>query len=161
MAMRGTVYGILFLAGLLEVSGASGAITTWTGSGDGFDWFNGLNWNNGAPSTGDTAIIVSGNVRLTNDTAPLSSFVITNATLTFSNWYATLTATNVNIRSGATISLPPAFVDGQMSNRIHIVCSNFTLDVGGLVNADAKGYAGATVNNGYGPGKGVLRHYCS
>ena len=57
----------------------------------------------------------------------------------------------VTIKSGATLTLPPAFTtNAGVSNRVWIVCTNFVLNTGGRIFADGRGYASQ-----YGPGKGV------
>ena len=52
-------------------------------------------------------------------------------------------------------SLSAPFTDADMSNRVYVVCSNFTLQVGGQIQADARGYAdqngeGTTTSTGTG-----------
>jgi len=134
--------------------------TTWTGNVTN-DWFIGGNWDNGVPGPGSDAIIGLGaDVLLTNATAHLNSLTMSGGTLTFSNWYAKVEATNVTI-SGGTVTLPPAFVNNAMSNRVWFVCaSNFSVASGASIDADGKGYARAIAagEDGHGPGGG---HSCS
>lgn len=147
-----TILSVSLIAGPSAVSLA--ATTTWTGAIN-TDWFNAGNWDNGVPGNGTNAVIASGTVSLTNDTAFLASFTMNGGTLTCSNWTTKLIATNVVI-DGGTITLPAAFTNGGMSNRIWIVCSNdFTLDVGGTINANIAGYKGGSNSAGHGTGGGA------
>lgn len=116
------------------------------------DWFGASNWSPAQAPTndGDIVTVTNGCVLLTNSTAGLASFTISNATLMFSNWNTTLSATNIAIANNGVITLSDAFTNGQPSNSICLVCSNMTLDAGGKILADARGYARLT-----GPGSGV------
>ncbi len=112
----------------------------WRGTGD---WFaNPGNWSNGIPGPGSNVWIASGTVTLSGATAALGDFAVaTNAGVMFTNWTTCLTASNVTIVGGGTLTLPAAFTNNQMSNRVWVVCTNFTLDAGGVILADARGYA--------------------
>jgi hypothetical protein len=113
---------------------------TWTGAVD-RNWFNTNNWDTAAvPGTGAAVTVPTGKtVLLTNETAALASFTMAGGTLTFSNWTTRLRATEVALDAG-TLTLPPAFSEAQMSNRVWIVCSNFTLAAGAIINAQGCGY---------------------
>ncbi len=123
------------------------------------DWFDASNWSSTQAPTndGDTATITNGYVLLTSNTAALAGFTLTNAVMVFSNWTTKLTASNVGVWSGGTVTVANAFTTSQMSNRVWIVCANFTLATGGVINVDARGYAGQTaaLGPGYGPGAGA------
>ena len=124
---------------------------TWNLAGTG-SWTNAGNWFEMAiPAAGDNVYITnaSANVILDSPSFSLGSITISNATLTFSNWTTTLTASNVTIKNNGKLTLPSSFTEGQMSNRVYVVCTNFTVEAGGQIMADGRGYA---VNNG--PGKG-------
>lgn len=132
-------------------------VTVWTGRGDGSDWFDGNNWDNGTPGAADSAVVNAGaDVVLNAPSAELSSFEMTGGTLTFTNWTTCLKADDVII-SGGTITLPDAFEDNAMSNRVWFVCENFTIADGSVINVDGRGYRGgiSTGGNGHGPGKGL------
>jgi hypothetical protein len=117
-----------------------------TGAGS---WTNGAIWSLGRrPVPGDD-VTVKHAVLLPRSTDYLSSFTITNATLTFTNWATALHAVTVIVQSNGTLSLPAAFTTSQMSNRVWVVCSNLTIAAGGMILADARGYL--TEN---GPGRG-------
>ncbi|MBI2438677.1 MAG: hypothetical protein HYV36_07695, partial [Lentisphaerae bacterium] len=118
------------------------------------------NWVGGAaPTNGDEVVIATNSigVLLTNSTYLLSSLLISNkANLIFSNWDTKLSATNVTIATNATMTLPAAFTNDAMSNRVWIACSNLTVGPGGRINADGKGYArGTSTMNGHGPSGGT------
>lgn len=130
---------------------------TWTGTAGDKNWFTPGNWNpsDNYPQAGESATIASGTVILNASTLALNVFTITNATLTFTNWSTTLTASSVFIRNGATVTLPPAYTNTVMSNRVHFSCSSsFTLDKGGTIDGAGKGYAGGVGSSGYGSGPG-------
>ena len=137
------------------------ATTSWTGGSDA-DWFNGANWDSGVPANGDDAEVGAGAaIVLTNSTADLGSLSVSGGTLTFSNWTTKLTATNVSL-SGGTIDLPPAFVDGGVSNRVWLSCSNLFIAAGASIDADAAGFAGGlNKEDGHGPGGGGWGGYSS
>lgn len=141
-----TVAALLLFIGFLSSASAS----VWTGAGDGNDWFDAANWDPAAvPGATSEVVIDSGaSVLLTNSTAALSSFTLTNATLTASNWMTRVQADTVTIADGGTMTLPVPFAVGAMSNRIWIVCDAFVLASGGALNADGLGY-----NYQQGPGK--------
>ena len=138
------------LLGLAPVS--PGALTnTWTGTA-GKNWFVAGNWSQGhIPVDGEHVVIpnVANDVLLTNSTALLGSFSITNETLTCSNWNTRIIATNVHIRNLGKLALPPPYAEGAMSNRVWVVCTNLVVHPGGQIDADYNGYMVAQ-----GPGKG-------
>ena len=149
---RGGVCGLVaaMLLGLAPVS--PGALTnTWTGTA-GKNWFVAGNWSQGhIPVDGEHVVIpnVANDVLLTNSTALLGSFSITNETLTCSNWNTRIIATNVHIRNLGKLALPPPYAEGAMSNRVWVVCTNLVVHPGGQIDADYNGYMVAQ-----GPGKG-------
>ena len=139
----------------------------WTGVA-GSDWFNPLNWSLGTvPAAGRHARIDSTSpntaaVTLNGATPALASFTIASRTLVFTNWSTLLRATNVAVRSGGVLTLPPAFAASRMSNCVHVACSAFTVDAGGWVNADGRGYVGGSnTTSAAGPGKGIYSGYGS
>ena len=127
---------------LLAESPVQAETRTWSGPVSG-NWFTVSNWlpNDNYPQSGDTAVVTNGSILLTNETASLAAFSITNATLVFSNWSTRLVATNVTMHNNTVLTLPAAFANSQMSNRVWVACSNFTINVGGQINADGRGFA--------------------
>lgn len=140
---------VVMAALVLAAAGARAqTVYTWSGPSNG-DWFAGANWTpTGIPGTnaGDSATVTNGAILLTNSPGALASFAITNATLTFSNWTTRLQATTVTV-SGGTLTLPSAFTNNAMSNRVWVACSNFTLVAPGTIDVDKKGFLGS-----HGPG---------
>jgi hypothetical protein len=122
---------------------------TWRGVGD---WVaNPGNWSNGIPGPGSNVWIAAGTVTLASASDALGEFTVANgATLLFTNWATCLTASNVTIASGGLMTLPAAFTNNQMSNRVWVVCTNFTIHAGGQILTDAKGFA-----TGQGVGSGI------
>ena len=138
--------------GLITVNADSSTLI-WRGTGD---WHaNPENWVNGIPGTGSNVWIASGTVTLSSATSPLGEVILgaqgaaSGATLVFTNWDTTVVASNVTVLGNGIMTLPPPFTSSQMSNRVHIVCTNFTLEAGGTINADARGFVRRN-----GPGKG-------
>ncbi len=136
------------LIALVAVAAGVQAANQWNGAGGNADWFDGANWSEGVPAPDQEVSLATGNVLLTNETAALASFSMSGGTLTFSNWTTRLQADTVVV-SGGTVTLPPAFTEQQMSNRVWIVCEDFTLESAGIVNVNGCGFAG---NNGPGTG---------
>lgn len=138
----------------VTVTGYSG-VNSWTDMGATDLWSDPANWSAGVPLTGQDVEITSGTMLLTEPTAELNSFTMTGGTMTYSNWMTRLWATDVTV-SGGSMTLPLHYVDStlsltftdiQMSNRVWVVCENFTLGSGASINALGRGY-----NSGYGPG---------
>lgn len=130
------------------------AQTVWNGTSG--DWSDGAKWSLGVPTNGGTATIGSGSVLLTNASEALAGFTMNGGTLTFSNWTTQLSATSLTINSSATLTLPSAFTNDQMSNRVWLACSNLTLASGASINVTGRGYSSpAATANGYGPGGGI------
>ncbi len=131
------------------------AANTWNGTEDD-NWFNENNWSSivvpGANA--DVIVAAAANIILTNETAELASFTMTGGTLTFSNWMTRLRAVEVILTNDTVMTLPPAFIDTQMSNRVWIVCSNFTIHANARIDARERGYA-ATNGPGYSTTRGT------
>ena len=152
----------LALVGLLPLAGARAGAYTWNRpAGVTDNWFTATNWlpEGGPTNAGDSAVITNGCVVLTQETAALADFTLTNAVMVFSNWTTKLTASNVTILGGGTVTVASAFTtNAGLSNRVWIVCTNLTVATNGAINADGKGYAGKAADAGYGPGGGA--RYC-
>ena len=145
--------GALLCLGLgLPASGAK----TWVGGTN--YWQVDLNWSpSGIPVDGDTVSITNGSVILSNSTASLLSFSITNATLTFTNWGTALMAGSITIQTNGILnhSVCNTNADSGNTNRVYLLCSNLTVNVGGLIDANGCGYVGRTNGlTGQGPGGG-------
>ncbi len=124
------------------------------------DWYQSATWTNGIiPGPGDR-VTVNHDVTLRCGTHALESATIAaGKTLTFETWSAFLDASNVTVHGTLTHApqnaVAPDPVSGEWipDNRVWIVCSNLTVESGGAINVNNKGYAGGNSvhANGYGP----------
>ena len=141
------------LAWVMAPVAATAVTRTWTGVDN---WNQSANWSpSGVPASDDMAIIDSGTVTLSNTVYVGSMDVRSGATVLFTNWSTTLSATNVTIQSGGKLTCAGPFTESQMSNRVYIACSNLTVASGGLIDVNDRGWAGGLPGAaGNGPGKG-------
>lgn len=158
--MRHGVWLVLWVfLGLMGSVWGQAVTNIWTGSSS-RDWFTSANWSQSqVPQAGHHVVITNpaGNqALLANHSAFLSSVVLSNSTLTFSNWNTTLSATDLTVGVSGIMTLPGPFTTSQMSNSIVLVCTNLSVLSGGLIRADTNGYAGGAGSDGYGPGKGLF-----
>ena len=155
----------LALAGAVPAVVRAG-VKTWLPTSGTNVWAVDGNWSGGTmPVAGDDVVITNRNVGVVvSAVAPasgwLNSLTISNtATLIFSNWTTSLSASNVTIQTNARMTCAGPFTTNapDTSNRVWLVCSNLTIDAGGGINTDGKGYRGGVINaNGYGPGAGLV-----
>jgi hypothetical protein len=133
-----------------QFASGSPVTRTWTGNGS---WFSATNWNpQGVPGTGDVLFIESGSCTLA-EPAWAGSLTVSNATLTFTNWTTVLTAAgDILIRNKGNLTTPTNAVRSALSNRVHLVCAGLTIEPGGQINVDARGYGGGWESVGVGPG---------
>ena len=147
---------------LVHPLSTSAATRTWITTSGTNDWFVSSNWSDSAvPQAGDDVVITNNNVGVLLTNSPtangLGSLTISNrATLVFSNWSTTLSATNVWILTNATVTCAGPFTNNMMSNRVWIVCTNLFIAAGGKIDAEGKGYRTglAAAATGFGPGAG-------
>lgn len=127
----------------------------WEGSVNN-DWFEPLNWDlQAVPFDGAEVIINAGaDILLSAPSAELASLDMFGGTLTFTNWDTSLNASDIVVQAGAVLTTPAVDVDTATSNRVYVICENFTLESGGEINVDAKGYGGGWNSDGQGPGIG-------
>jgi len=129
---------------LLAFAPAAQAARAWNGAVNS-DWFVAGNWDGGLtyPQAGDSVLVSSGSILLTNATDELTSFTITNATMTFSNWMTSLRATTVTVQGLGILTHAACNTNltGLTSNRVYILCTNMTVAAGGKIDANGKGYA--------------------
>lgn len=135
--------------------------TSWSGT-DAWPG-NATNWSAGIPDAGDSVILASGTLTLTNRTPALASFTQSGGTLVMSNWATALVATNVAINGGVLShplqsALEPVNGGWVPDSRIRIICSNFTLKAGVTNNLSARGFRNGQGYNlpGHGPGAGKI-----
>ena len=133
--------GVILVALLLGICRLQAAV--WTGGGGNADWFDPANWDPAdVPGAGAAVTNATGTILVTNETAELASFTLTGGSVTFSNWTTRLRATEVDLQGG-TLTLPPPFANDQMSNRVWIVCTDFTLSATAKIDVNGKGYLGS------------------
>lgn len=151
--------GALLIALSLVVGNGRADTLVWMGGTN--DWHAVENWTNWAeptatrvPIDGDTAVVTNAKARvlLTQPTAYLGALVISNATVSCSNWVTTLYATNLTILKGGILTCEGPFTNNGMSNRVSVSCSTLLVEANGAINVDGKGYAGGA--GGYGAGHG-------
>jgi len=132
----------------------AGQTNIWNGSNT---WESVVNWSQGAmPGSNDFVVINSGEVTIIGP-VPMRTMTVKNgARVAFSNWNSTCTASNFAVLAGGTVTVARAFAQGGTSNRIHIVCTNLTIQAGAGIEADGKGYL---YDNG--PGKGEAADWAS
>jgi len=115
------------------------------------NWTNPAIWSLSRPPAQGDQLLIRHAVTLTNSTVPLTSCIVSNgATLTLRRWNTALQATNITIRSTGKITTGTTFTERDMSNRVYLVCSNLTVESGGLIDQTQCGYAGEN-----GPGRGT------
>lgn len=144
--------GIIFASGM-----AWGTTHTWDGTAGA--WSDGTRWENGVPGADGDVVIHAGEVLLSESTPDLASLTLNGGTLVFSNWTTRLTAATVDLVNDAVVTLPPAFTNNVMSNRVWIVCEELSVADNARIDADRRGYEGGhrvtQATTGYGPGGGA------
>ena len=136
-------------------SSASLTARTWTGTaGDGL-WTTAANWSpEGEPLSGEAVTIPSGaKVAIVADTALLGSLDV-SGTISNTTWNAALKAEILTVKSGGVLTCNNCFTDEANMTRVNIVCTDLTVEKGGKIHADQKGWKGgnSTHKCGYGPG---------
>lgn len=154
-------------AGVLDVQAK---IYSWKG-GSGV-WSDASMWTSsdgaGVPEAGDSVIIASGSVLLSIATPRLYSLNVEGGELVFTNWNARLESQTVHIADGGVVTCVGAFTNEADKCRVWIDCKDLTVDAGGRIDVDAKGWSGGLVTvhttvgswegcNGWGPGGGRMR----
>ncbi len=126
---------------------------TWVG-GTGY-WVNAAGWDSpGMPGELDAVTITNGNVTLDIATT-VASLLASNTTLTLRNWPTVLSASNITLRTNATLT--HAACGTALTHRVYLVCTNLTVDAGASIDVGGAGYSGGAskFTDGYGPGKGM------
>ncbi len=137
-------------------------VTDWTGSGDGWDWFDNDNWSDDLPGPGSTVTVGAGaDILLVEPTAGMTVFNMTGGKLTFAGWNDRLTASQASIKGTVThlaqaATEPDEFGDWIPDSRVYIACDTLTVESdGGKIQVNERGFQGGpTYTTGYGPGGG-------
>ncbi len=125
-------------------------------------WGNLSSWSIGRPPIPGDTVIIGTNMTLDQTVTGLVSLTVNaGQSLTFSGTNACVGAQNVTVYGTLThitntATASPWTPDGF----VWVVCSNFTVAAGGVVNLDGRGYAGPTPSGsaiaGRGPGGGAV-----
>lgn len=121
-------------------STSSGITRTWTGNGG---WqYPGTHWSPiGRPGPLDTAVLASGHCQIEQAENLHRLEVQSGAVLAFSNWNSRIETTeDMLILSNGVVTVTGYYTPLEMSNRVWMVCRDFTVQEGGMVEVDAKGY---------------------
>lgn len=136
---------------------------TWVGSKGGL-WSDSSNWQEsdgagGFPQANDTIKIpFEAVVTLTASTPRLGSALV-EGTLVMTNWTTCLSASTVTILNKGKITCGAAATNQTDLSRVWINCTDLTIEKGGAIDVNYKGYAGRSKKgnyNGYGPGRGFV-----
>ena len=144
------------------VRGGKGDGSTYTWTGGSGSWNDAANWGGLGPLEGDHVVIAPDAdteiLLAANSPRYLSVTLGTGkgkVTLKLQNWSTALNADVVTVGAKGILKPSASFTDAQESNRVHVVCNDFTLEAGGKIDANGLGYEGRTSNaRGYGPGGG-------
>ena len=147
---------------MVLAGGVFAATVTYTGGDatDATDWFAPDNWGGATPAAGDDVVVPSGFSPVLSNSTPQYASVSVGGTIVFTNWTTRLNATTVTIPSGGILTCAGPFTDTEMSNRVWVACTDFTLASGGKVNVTDKGYGKPTTvaigaSSAWGPGKAL------
>jgi hypothetical protein len=137
----------------------------WNGNGN---WLSATNWtpSDSIPAPKDPVTIQSGTCMISDASIVASVIVSNGATLIFTNWLTSLSASSVTVLSNGVISHAFSGTNAAIgnTNRVYILCSNLTVAAGGSIDVSARGYAGGAAGKaGEGPGGGGSpgQHSCS
>lgn len=150
-------------ANFMRSGQGDGSTYTWKGGGATTAWTDGSNWEGGLTPLATDHVVVApasaSTILLSGATPRYASVTIGGGTgkvtLQMANWDTSLNADTVTIDANATVTPLTSFSPQEMSNRVWIVCNDFNLKAGGLIDANSKGWkcpSGSRV--GAGPGGG-------
>ena len=114
---------------------------TWTGKGGDADWSTAGNWYpEGTPAAGEFVEIPKGAaVTVSVATAQLGAVDIAG-TLTFSGWNSTLNAGVARVTSTGVLTSLGGVATAEDLSRVHLVCTTLTVEKGGSITVNGKGY---------------------
>ena len=148
-ALRHIVSALAVLVLLDWAAVAQGAEKTW--NADAGDYFTPTAWQPaGVPGADDDVIIAKGTVTLP-ESATVRSLTL-SGTLILANGDTTLKADTFRIRKGGLVSVPGSFQTEVQACRVSLVGTDLSVDEGGAINVDGKGYANRADNVPSGPG---------
>ena len=145
--------------------------TDVSGTGGDGEWNDGSLWNGGnVPGAGDRVTVTGGTLTLKGATEPLASLVLDGATLVMDegaqnavdNLKTRLVAGSVVLKNGAKITHVvnsmqvdewKAAGEWRMNGRVHIVCTDLSIDATSSIDVNDRGFAKLANRNGS-PGPG-------
>lgn len=118
---------------------------TWIGGTDA-DWNDRMSWNDaggvpGVPQANDSVTIPSGKTVTLTNTTPVYSSLTVAGTLSTINWTTCARADTVLIKKNGNVTVKSASTDAA-TNRVWIACSGLTIEAGGKIDVNTKGYQG-------------------
>jgi hypothetical protein len=117
----------------------------WSLAGTG-PWNVAANWTpEGVPQAGEDVFIARSGAQaiVSASEGYFGSLVVSNgATLVFTNWTTTLSATSVVVGAGGRLTCAGPFTGAQMSNRVSLACISLTVRSNGTIDVNAKGCRG-------------------
>ncbi len=157
------LYGMAWAPDFVTFTAPTSVRRVWRGVGS---WTSATNWTpSGVPSLADDIFLAAGTVTLSDPVAVGSLVVSNGAALMATNWTTAITATgSVTIKSGGLITTPAIVYRSLETNRVHLICDRLTVEAGGRIDVDAKGYGGGwsgdglpnSQSAGQGPGGGTI-----
>lgn len=148
-ALRHTLSALAVLVLLGWAAVAQGAEKTWNAEAG--DYFTPTAWQPaGVPGADDDVIIAQGTVTLP-ESATVRSLTL-SGTLILANGDTTLKAGTFRIRKGGLVTVPGSFQTEVQACRVSLVGTDLSVDEGGAINVDGKGYANRKDNVPSGPG---------
>jgi hypothetical protein len=152
LALRHTLSALAVLVFPGWVAVAQGAEKTWNAEAG--DYFTPTAWQPaGVPSADDDVIIAKGTVTLP-ESATVKSLTL-SGTLILANGDTTLKAGTFRIRNDGLVTVPGSFQTEAETCRVSLVCTDLSVDEGGAINVDGKGYARQADNVPSGPGGAI------
>ena len=141
-----------------------GSTYVWTGGAADGDFLNAANWDRGDTPLEDDVVVVSPaaatEITLSSTTPRYASITLGGGagkvTLYLQNWDTALNADSVTVGAKGVLTVPSYFLDTEMSNRVYVTCRDFTLEAGGAISMNGKGWRCKTSTSvkGAGPGGG-------
>ena len=136
----------------------AGLVNAWTGPASGGDWASDDNWSRGRkPAEHDLVTIPAEvSVDVGEATAHLSQLTVAG-TLTATGWAAKIAAGDIVVAAGGIITCAVGGETEESLSRVWIACDDLTIEAGGQVSVDGKGYGvaptpGSGYVKGFGPG---------
>ena len=134
--------GASLLAKFISNGEGHDPVTVGSAGASGLLWSNPASWVGGVlPQAKDTVLITNGAL-VVNETVPrFAKIVVSNATLTVSNWLTRVQANEIVVKKGGVVRTVGGIFDGEERNRVWLSGVTLTVEEGGSICADDAGYA--------------------